>query len=174
MKTTVGAWFIPSGYITMVWPFSLDDNVWSRLVHTIGYITILWPLSLDDNNWRSMFHTLEMNNHALTVVMRLWQLTEQVTYLRDEELCPDRCHEAITTDGACFIPKGWITMLWPLSWDDDNCRSMFYTLEMNNHALTVVMSRWQLSEHVSYLRDKLPCSDRCHVTMSINGACFIS
>ena len=56
----------------------------------------------------------------------------------------------MTTDGACFIPWRWITMLWrlssddcnwqsmthtwegriilwPLSWDDDNWRSMFHT-----------------------------------------------
>ena len=68
-------------------------------------------------------------------------------------------------------------MLWPLSWEDDNwrgmihtlemnnhaltvlchddnCRSMFHTLEMNNHALTIVMRRWQLSENVLYLRDE--------------------
>ena len=32
----------------------------------------------------------------------------------------------------------------------------------NNHALTVVMRRLQLTEHGSYLRDIVPCSDRCH------------
>ena len=149
--STVGACFIPSGWITM-----------------------LWPLSWDDDNCLSMFHTLEMNNHALTVVLRRWQLTEHVSYLRNENPCSGRCHVTMTTVGACFIPSGWITMLWPLSWDDDNCRSMFHTLEMNDHALTVVMRRWQLTEHVSYLRNENPCSDHCHVTMTTVGACFIS
>ena len=32
----------------------------------------------------------------------------------------------------------------------------------NNHALTVVMRRLQLTEHGSYLRDIVPRSDRCH------------
>ena len=30
-------------------------------------------------------------------------------------------------------------MLWQLSWDDDNWRSLFHNLGMNNHALNVVM-----------------------------------
>ena len=134
---------------------------------------MFWPLSCHDDNCRSIFHTLEMNNHALTVVMSRWQLSEHVLYLRDEWPFSDRCHETMSTVGACFIPSGWITMLWPLSWDDDNCWSMFHTLEMNNHALTVVMRRWQLTDHVSYLRNENPCSDRCHVTMTTVGACFI-
>ena len=91
--------------------------------------------------------------------------------------CCDRCHETMTTDVALFIPWGYITMLWQLllSWDVDNWRSMFQNLGMNNHALNVVMDddnwrslihtlriyypaltvairRWQLTEHVSYLR----------------------
>ena len=58
----------------------------------------------------------------------------------------------MTSNGACCIPKGWITMLCPLSWDDDNWQSMFHTWGIYNHALTVVMRRWQPTEHVSYLR----------------------
>ena len=127
---------------------------------------MLWPLSWADVNCRSMFHTLEINNHALTVVMRRWQLTGHVSYLRNENPCSDLCHVTMTNAGASFIPSGWITMLWPLSWDDYNCRSMFHTLETNSHALTVVMRRWQLTEHVSYLRNENPCSVRCHVTMT--------
>ena len=143
------------------------------------------PLSWDDDNWCSMFHIWMISYHALTVVMRRWQLTEQDSYLRDISPCPDRCHETMTTDGAWLIPKGYITILWPLSWDDDNWWSMIHTkgiyyhalivvlrrwqlmehvhtLGMNNNALFVVMTRWQLTEHVSYLRNTLPCYDRCH------------
>ena len=54
---------------------------------------------------------LEMNIHALTVVISRCQLTEHVSYLRDIIPCSDRSHETITTDGAWFIPKGYITML---------------------------------------------------------------
>ena len=114
-----------------------------------GYITMLCPLSLDDDNWRSMLHTC-------------WLYP-----------CSDRCQATITTVGACFILQGNITMLWPLSWDDDNCRSMFHTWMIWSHALTVVMRRLQLSEHVSYQRYIKPCSDRCHETMTTFGACFI-
>ena len=155
-----------------------------------GYFTMLWPLSWDDDNWQSRFHTLWMYNHAmsvvmtehvscmrdylaLTVVIRRWQLTEQVSYTRDILPCSDRCHETITTEGACFIPEGNLTMLWPLSWDDGNWRSMFHTLGMNNQALAVYMRPWKLREHISYLRNTLPCSDRCHETMPTDGACFI-
>ena len=152
--TTDGACFIDEWYITMLWPLSCTMTTDEACFIDEWCITMLWPLSWEDDNWRSMFHTLGMNYHALTVVKRRWQLTEHVSYLKDEKLCSDRCHETMTTDGACFIPKGWITMLWPLSCHGDNCRSMFYTLEMNNHALTVVLSRWQLTEHVLYLRNE--------------------
>ena len=70
-----------------------------------------------------MFHTLEMNNHALTVVMRRLQLT-----------------------------------------------SMVHTLGIYYYALTVVTRRKQVTEHGSYLRDILPCSDRCHETMTTDEA----
>ena len=50
---------------------------------------------------------------------------------------------------------------------------MFLTSRINNHALTVVLGRWQLVEHVSYLMNTLPCSHRCHETMATDGACFI-
>ena len=135
---------------------------------------MLWPLSWDDDNWRGMFHTLEMNYHALTVVMSRWQLTEHVSYLRYISPCSDRCQETMTTDGACFIPKGWLTMLLPLLWDDDNWRSRFHTLGMYNHALSVVISRWQLTEHVSYLMNTSSCSDPCYETMTTDGAWFIT
>ena len=112
------------------------------------YIDMHWPLSWDDDKWRSMFHIWGIHYNALTVVMRRWQLTEHASYLRKTLLCSDLCHETMTTDRACFIPEEDITMLWPLSWDDGNCRSMFHTLGMNNHALTVVIRRWQLIEHI--------------------------
>ena len=139
-----------------------------------GYITMLWPLSWDDDNWRSMVRTLATYNHALTVVMRRWQLTVHVSYMRDISPCSERCHETMTTDGVCFIPVEYITMLWPLSWDDGNRQSMIHTLGMNNYALTVVIIRWKLTEHVSCIRDILPCSDRCHETMTTDGACFMT
>ena len=122
---------------------------------------MLCPLYWDDDNWRSMFHTVGMFYHALSVVMRRWQLTEHESYLRDILPCSDGCHETMSTDGACFIPKGWITMLWPLSWDDDKWRSMIHTLRMNDHALTVVMRRWQLTEHFSLRYET--CSVSCHL-----------
>ena len=157
---------------------------------------MLWLLSWDDDNCQSMFHTWGIYNHALTAVIRQWQQSEHVSYLRDILPCSDRCHETITIVGACFIPKGYITMLWPLSWDDDNCRacfipkgyitmlwplswdndncqSMFHTLELYYHGLTVVMRRLQLSEHVSCQRYIIPCSDHCHETMTTVGACFL-
>ena len=87
-------------------------------------------------------------HYALTVDIRRWQLTEHIFYLRGISSCSDRCqktmktdracfisagvapysdgwHKMMTTDGACFIPEGYI-MLWPLSEDDDNWRSMFH------------------------------------------------
>ena len=79
----------------------------------------------------------------------------------------------MTTDGACFIPWGFITILCMLSWGDDNWRSMFHTWMIHNHVLTVVMRRWQLTKHESYFSDKLPCSDRCHDTMTTEWACFL-
>ena len=118
---------------------------------------MLWPLTLDDNNWRSMFHTLGIYYHALTVVTRWWQLTEYGSYLRDILPCSDRCQETITTDGVWLILKGYKTILWPLFFDDFNWRSMFHTLCIYHHALTVVVRRWQMTEHVLYTRDILPC-----------------
>ena len=44
--------------------------------------------------------------------------------------------------------------------------SMFHTCGIHYHALTVVLRRWQLTGHVSYLRDELPCSVRRHETMT--------
>ena len=178
--TTDEAWFIPTNG--------------ACLIHD-GYITMLWPLSWDDDNWWSMIHTRGIYNHALSVVMRRWQLTEHVLYMNDILQCSDRCYETMTTDGACFILEGCITMLWPLSWDDNNWRSMVHTLGIYYQALTVVFIRWQLTEqgsypwvklpysdrchetiqlteHDSYLRVILPCSDRCHLTMTTDGAWF--
>ena len=153
MMTTDGAWFVP--------------KVW---------LTMLCPLSWEDENWRSMFYTWMIYYNALTVVMRRWQLTEHIPHMNDILLCSDLFHEMMTIDGAWFVPKVWITLLCPLSWDNENWRSMFHTwmiysmlwplsshdedwrsifhtLWKNNHALTVVMRRWQLVEHDSYLRD---------------------
>ena len=157
---------------------------------------MLYPLSWDEDNWRSIFHTWMIYYHALSIVMGWWQLTEHVSYMNDMHLCSDRCHETMTTEGACFIhkwyipcsdpckattttngasfiPYGWINMLWPLSRDDDNWRSMTHPLLIYNHALSVVIGRWQLTEHVSYMNDILPCSDRRQETMTTEWAWFI-
>ena len=118
----------------------------------------------DDDNWRSMFHTLGIYYHALTVVIRGWQLTKHGSFLRDISLCFDRSHETMTTYKAWFILEGFITMLW---W------RMFNTLGIFHHALTVVIRRWQMTEHESNLRELLSCFDRCDETMTTEGACFI-
>ena len=151
---------------------------------------MLWPLSCEDDNWRSMIHTQAIYHNALTVVMRWLQLTVHDSYLRDIYPCPDRGHETMTTEGACYIHEwyitmlytlswdgdnwwimllGWMTMLCPLSWDDGSWQSMLHTLRVNYPALSVIMWWWQLTEHDSYLRDILPCSDRCHGTMTTDG-----
>ena len=146
------------------------DGAW---LITLGMNNHALSVSRDDDNCRSMFHTWGIYNHALSVVMRRWQLSEHVLYMNDILLCSDRCYETMTTDGACFILKGYITMLWPLSLVDDNWRSMIHTLGIYYQALTVVFIRWQLTEHGSYPWDILPYSDRCHETMTIDGAWFI-
>ena len=169
--TTNGAGFILKGYITMPWPLSWDDATDGAWLIPKGYIIMLWPLSWDDENWRSMFHTWMIYNHSLTVVMRRWQLMEHNLYQRYILPCSDRCLETMTTDGACFIPEEYITMLWPLSLADDNLQGMFNRYMIYNHALTVVMRWWQLTEHDSYMIDILPCSDRCHETMKTERAC---
>ena len=110
---------------------------------------MLWPLSWDDDNWQSMLHILGVNNHALSIVMRRWKLTEHVSYLWNTLLCSDRCHETMVTDRAWFIPHGWITMLWLLSLDDDNKGSLFHAL------------------------NTFPFSDHCHETVATDGACYI-
>ena len=134
---------------------------------------MLCPLSLGDDNWRSMFHTWWIHHHALTLVMRRWRQTEHdskpwvwIAMLRPLLLDHDNW-------GSCFIHEGYITMLWPLSWDDDNWQSMLHILGVNNHALSVVMRRWKLTEHVSYLWNTLLCFDRCHETMVTDRAWFI-
>ena len=121
LMTTVRAWL----YIHQVWNMlcqlsSSNDNSLSMGIYPLGikhvpsvvivacflpqgYITMLWPLTWDDANWRSMFLTCGIYYHALTVVIRRWQLTERVSYVRG------------------------ITMIWPLSWDDDKWRSMLHT-----------------------------------------------
>ena len=163
--TTDGAWFMPYGYITMV-----------------------CPLSRDDDKWRRMFHTWMIYNQALTVALRRWQLTEHVSYMNDilpcfdschemmtidERACSVRCYETMTTDGKYFIHEWYIAMLWPLSRDDDNWLSMFYTWGIYHHALVVVMRQWQLTENDPYLRDIWPCSVSCNEAMTNEGACLI-
>ena len=173
MITDRACW-IPYGWITKLCTLSWDDGNWQSMTHTWGGIAILWPLPWDDDNWRSIFHTIGLNNHVLSVVIRRWQLTEHVSSIMDILPCSYRCYETMTTDGACFILEGYtcITMLWPLSWDDINRRSIIYTLWICNHALSFVMRRWQLTKHVSYIYDILPCSDRCHETITTDGACL--
>ena len=61
-------------------------------------------------------------------------------------------------------------MLRPLSFNDDHWQSMVHDLGMYNNALSVVMRRLQLMEHVSYMNDIIQCSDRCHETMTADGA----
>ena len=114
------------------------------------------------------FHTLGMYNQALT-------MTTDGAYLILEGVspCSDRCHWAMTTDRAYCIYFGWITMLCPLSWDDENWWSMLHTLGTHYHSPTVAMERWQLTEHVSWLRNTLPSPDRCYQTMPTGKACFI-
>ena len=64
-------------------------------------------------------------------------------------------------------------MLRPLSLNDDHWQSMVHNLGMYNNTLSLVMRRLQLMEHVSYMNDILPCSDRFHQTMTTYGACLI-
>ena len=61
-------------------------------------------------------------------------------------------------------------MLRPLSFKNNNWHGMVHNLGMYNKALSVVMRRLQLTEHVSYMNDILQCSDRCHETMTADGA----
>ena len=181
----------------MLWPLSCHDDDWRSMFHNLwmnnhaltvswdddnwqcmfhiweGYITIIWPLSWVDDNWGSMIHTWMIYYHALSVVMWRWPMNEHGSYLRDIWPCSVRCRATMTTDGVCFIPYWWITMLWPLAWHDDNWRIMIQTLGIYDHALSAVMRRRQLTEHVSYIDDLLPCSVRCHEMMTIDGACFI-
>ena len=172
--TTDRACIIPDEYTTMFWPLSWDWQLTEHVFILEGGITLLWPLSLDVDNWQSMLHILGMNNHALSVVMIRWKLTEHVSYTREILPCSDRCHKTMTTDGAFFILEGYFNILWPLSWDDDSWRSMFHTWGIFHHALTVIMRRWQLTEHVSYLMNTSPCSDPCYETMTTDGAWFIT
>ena len=133
---------------------------------------MLCPLTWGEDKWQSMFHRCLIYYHALTVVMRRWQMTAHKSYLRAELSCYVRCHETMTTDGPCFIYEWYITILWPLSWDDANWRSIFHTWVIYHHAMTVVMRRRQMTEHVLSINDKLPCSDCCHETMTSDGASF--
>ena len=133
---------------------------------------MLWPLSWDDDNWRRIIYTLGLNYHATSVVMRPWQLTDHVSFMNDILPYSDRCHETMPTEGASFILEWYITMLWPLSWDEDKWQSMIHTLEIYNHALTVVLRLWQQTGHVSWMNDILPCSDCCHERMTSDGASF--
>ena len=82
--------------------------------------------------------------------MRRWQLTEHDWYPRDLLPSSDRCHKTMATEGACYIWYITCTMLWLLSWDDDNWGSMIHTLGINHHALTIVMRHRQLTEQVSF------------------------
>ena len=111
---------------------------------------MLWPLSWDDGNWQSMFHTLGMNNYALFVVMRRWQLTE-----------------LFHTWMIYYHVLTVVIRRWQLT------EHVSYFRDIYHHALTVLMSRWQLTEHDWYLRDILPCSDCCHEMMTTDGAFFI-
>ena len=128
-------------YLTMT-----TDGAW--LIHE-WYITMLWLLSWAEDNWRSMFHTWGIYHLTLTFIMRRWQQTDHVSYTNYILLCPDRCHETMTTDGAWFIHKWYTTMLFMLSLDDDNWLSIFHTLGMHNHALSSWDDdNWQSMFHI--------------------------
>ena len=158
----------------MLWSLSWDDDNWQCIIHTLGKknhaLTVVLRLLTTDG--ACFIHRL-IYYHALTVVMRRWHLTEQVSDMRGVSPCSERCHETMTNDGAWFITMRYISMLWPLPWDDDNWRSMFHTLGMYNHALTVVIRRRQLSDHVSKMYDILSCFDQCHETMTTDRAWLI-
>ena len=134
--TTDGTCFIPKGWLTML-------------------LQLLW----DDDNWQSRFHTLGMYNHTLSVVIREWQLTEQDSYLMNTSPCSDRFNEPLTTDRTCLLSEWYITMLWPLSWNNDNWRSLFHTLEINYHALSVVMNDNLIVTVSACTINRRPCSD---------------
>ena len=112
-----------------------------------------------------MLHNLGIFYHALSFVVRRWQLTEPVSYMIDILPCCDRCHESMTTDGAWIIPKGWITMLWPLSWAYENWQSRFHTLGKN--APSVVIVSWQRSEHWHLFLRYESCSVSCHSLITL-------
>ena len=114
-----------------IYDLSLTDVMrrWQLTKH-VSYLTIYrYALTVvrDDDNWRSMFHTWGIYHHALAVVMTQWQLTENDPYLRDIWPCSVLSNEVMTTDGACLIHVWYITILWQLSWDNDNWRSMINT-----------------------------------------------
>ena len=125
---------------------------------------MLWPLSGDAYNKRNLFHRWMIYYHAPTFVIRWWQLTEHVSYLRDKSPCSDRCHETMANYGAWFTPLGMYNhALYVVirQRQDDEANMIYY------HALTVVIRWCQLKEHDSYQRDILPCSDRCHGNISL-------
>ena len=120
------ACFYPEGYITMLWPLSIDDgNRWS-MFHTWGIdshaLTVPWV----DDNWRNMFHTWGINNHALTMSGDDDNWRSMFHIWRGLSPCSERYSMMITTDGACFCLEGYI----PCS---DRCH--------------------ETTEHVSYLSD---------------------
>ena len=62
----------------MLWPLSWDDGNWQSMTHTWGGVIILLPLLWDEDNLWGMIHIFWMYNHALSVVMRRWQLAGHV------------------------------------------------------------------------------------------------
>ena len=61
---------------------------------------------------------------------------EHVLYLRGLSLYFDYCHEMMKNDVAHFIPMGF-AMLWALSENDENWRSLFHTWAGYQHDLSV-------------------------------------
>ena len=172
--TTDGACFILDVYITMLWPLSWDVDNWRSMISTKGINYLLWPLLLDDDNWRRMFHTWCIYYHALTVVVRRWQMTKHDSYLRDILPCSDCCHLTMTTDGACFIHTlGMYHHALTVVRRRLQQTELVYRWMIYYHAPTSVIRRWQLTEHVSYLRDISSFSYRWHETMPNYGAWFI-
>ena len=152
LMTTVRAWL----FISKVW-------------------NMLRKLSSSHDNCQSMVIHPEGMNHAPTIDIVTWQLSEHGYSSVKYETCSDSCHRDMTTVRAwLFISKVW-NILRKLSSPHDNSQSMVIHLLGMKHAPTVVIVTWQRSEHgYSSLRYET-CSDSCHRLMTtVRAWLFIS
>ena len=86
-------------------------------------------------------------NHAPSVVIISWQRSERGNVLFMYETCSIRCLRLMKTDKTwLYIPKVW-NMLCQLSSSRDNDENMVRYPFGINHAPSVVVISWQLSEH---------------------------